>query len=299
MIKFLKSFPFHVKSAFQGLKRHMAMTISASSAVAVTLILMAIFLLLTGNINSFTRNIEADFKIHVTIDAIKNDEEIKEMEKQIKAMPEIKTIEFSDKDDELEALIKEKGNLFDHYRGEANPMRNAFIIEVNQSDQIAPLQTKLAEMNGVVKAEYGGEAVGDMIAAFEALRNGGAIFVVALSFLAIFLISNTIKMTIYARNQEIAIMRNVGAANWFIKTPFIMEGMVIGLIGASIPALLTYFGYNALFNALGGYFLSTMFVMQPMNPFVYIICGTLLICGILVGAIGSFMAVSKYLRWKR
>ena len=138
-----------------------------------------------------------------------------------------------------------------------------------------------------------------MISFFEALRNGGLVFVIALSLLAVFLISNTIKMTIYARSTEIGIMRNVGATNWYVRIPFIIEGMFIGILGAILPLILTYFGYGYLYDVMDGKFLSSMFVMEEVYPFVFDICLILLGCGILVGMIGSFMAVSKYLRWKR
>lgn len=299
MIRFIKSLPLHFRASLKGLRRHMAMTVSAASAVTVTLILMSLFLILTGNITSFTTNIEQDFKIHVSIDMVKTDDEIKALQSDIEKMDGIKSITFSSKDDELEEMISKRAGIFEMYRGEANPIPNAFIIEVSNPEEVPAITEKLEAIDGIEKAQYGGETINDMINAFTSLRNGGAVFVIALGALAIFLISNTIKMTIYARNDEISIMRNVGAANWFIKTPFVMEGMFIGFFGAAIPAALTYFGYGALYNMLGGYFFSSMFIMQPVAPFVYYICGALLLSGVAVGIIGSFLAVSKYLRWKR
>lgn len=299
MIRFIKSIPFHFKSALHGLRRHVAMTFSAASAVAVTMILMSLFLLLTGNITSFTSHIEQDFKIHVSIDMVKTNDEIKKLQADIEKMSGVKSVSFSSKDEELEKLIAKRPGMFESSRGEANPMYNVFIIEVDNPESVTTVTNLLTDMDGVEKAQYGGEAIDDMINAFMALRNGGAIFVLALGALAIFLISNTIKMTIYARNQEISIMRNVGAANWFIKTPFVMEGMFIGFIGAAVPALITYVGYKMLYDGLGGLFFSSMFVMQPVAPFIYYICGILILSGMVVGIVGSSMAVSKYLRWKR
>lgn len=299
MIKFFKSLPFHFRSSFKGLRRHMAMTISAASAVTVTLILMAVFLVLAGNITSFTTHIEEDFKIHASIDMVASDEEIQQLQANIEQMEGIASVTFSSKDQELEEMISKRAGIFEMYRGDANPIPNAFIIEVTRAQDVPALKEKLEAIEGIEKAQYGGETINDMIQAFTSIRNGGAVFVIGLGALAIFLISNTIKMTIYARNDEIAIMRNVGAANWFIKTPFVLEGMFIGFFGAAIPALLTLIGYGALYDALDGYFFSNMFVMQPMSPFVYYICGILLVSGVIVGIIGSFLAVSKYLRWKR
>lgn len=299
MIRFIKSLPFQFRFACKGLYRHMVMSISASSAVAVTLVLMSLFMILTVNLNSFTRNIEADFKIHATIDTVVTDQGIVELEQQVKKIDGISNVVFSDKDAELEAFIKERGKVFEYHRGEGNPMRNAFIIEVSGPENIPQIKEQLEALDGIEKAQYGGDSIAIMIQAFEYVRIAGAIFVLILSLLAIFLISNTIKMTIYARHAEIAIMRNVGATNWFIKTPFMIEGMFIGMLGSIIPIVLTYFGYLALYRSMNGIFLSQMFILQPVQPIIPIICLILLACGVVVGMIGSAFAVSKYLRWKR
>lgn len=299
MIRFLRALPIHFKSAVQGLIRHSATAFSAISAVTVTLILMSLFMLLTGNIDSFTRNIESDFKIHTSIDSLQTQEQIDALQAQIEKMDGVKSVVFSSKENEIEELMKVNKKMFEMYQGDGNPMPNAFIIEVYESKQIDSVSNLLDEMEGVDKSEYGGDSVSVMIRLFESIRNGGLIFVSALGLLAIFLISNTIRMTIYARKVEIGIMRNVGAGNWYIRIPFIFEGMFIGLIGAIIPVLFTYFGYEYLYNALDGQFLTSMFIMREVNPFAITICLVLTISGIVVGMIGSFLAVSKYLRWKR
>lgn len=300
MISFFRLLPYHIKSAIQGLVRHSATAFSAISAVTMTLILMALFMLLTGNITSFTRNIESDFRIHVSIDAVQNESDIIELQQKVESIPGVKTVEFSSKDQELAKLKEENSAIFGMYEeGDANPLRDVFIIETATPEDIEPVTATLNTTEGIKKAEYGGDGVSVMVDMFKALRNGGFIFVGALSLLAVFLISTTIKMTIYARSTEIGIMRNVGATNGFIRVPFIIEGLVIGLIGSLIPCIFTYFGYSYLYQILNGQFLSNMLVMQEVYPFALNICYILLGCGVLVGMLGSFMAVSKYLRWKR
>ena len=123
--------------------------------------------------------------------------------------------------------------------------------------------------------------------------------IIAAAILALLFIQNTIRMTIQARNTEIAIMRSVGASNWYIRGPFILEGMYIGVLGSIIPIVLISCGYYALYQAFDGVLLSSMFVMKPMWPFIFGVCLILLLGGILVGMAGSFLAVGKYLRWKR
>ena len=106
-------------------------------------------------------------------------------------------------------------------------------------------------------------------------------------------------MTIQARQEEIAIMRNVGASNWYVRTPFVIEGMYIGILGAIIPVLLIMGGYYFVYEAFGGVFLSSMFVMVDFWPFAGYVGLLILLIGIAVGMVGSSLAVGKYLRWKR
>ena len=133
----------------------------------------------------------------------------------------------------------------------------------------------------------------------DRVRFGVVILVVSLSALAIFLISNTIKLTIQARVKEIAIMRQVGATNGYIRAPFVIEGMIIGALGALIPIFVTIFGYIWIYQETGGFFLTRMFSLMPPHPTVLYIALILLGIGVFVGLIGSFMSVTKYLRWKR
>ena len=285
-------------SALKSIARHMAMTLSSVSAVAVTLTLMSLFVLVAANITGFASNVESDLKIHASIDNIATQENIEEMQENIKAMAEVKSVTFSSKEQELNALIKENGDMFERYK-DNNPMNNIFIVEVKEANQIKPVTKKLNKISGIEKAQYGGEDIENMVKAFESLRVGGAIFLIGLCFIAVFLISNTIKMTIYTRKTEISIMRNVGATNGYIKTPFMIEGMFIGMIGSLIPILLTSIGYTMIYNVMDGKFLSSMFVLQSPFPFAFMICLMVFLAGALVGVLGSFHAVNRYLRWSR
>ena len=190
--------------------------------------------------------------------------------------------------------------MFRYYEGEdRNPLYDVFRIELDDNRQIDAVSEALNQMDGIVEATYGGDEITVMVSVFEALRSGGAVFVVFLAILALLFIQNTIRMTIQARNTEIAIMRSVGASNWHIRGPFILEGMYIGVLGSIIPIFLISCGYYALYQAFDGVLLSSMFVMKPMWPFIFGVCLILLLGGILVGMAGSFLAVGKYLRWKR
>ena len=300
MISFLKAFPRHVKTAFLSIFRHLAMSLSAASAVTITLVLLAVFLVLAGNISLFTSSIEEDLSIHAVLSTdIKEEADIQSIEKEIQSIDGVKQVRYSTPEEELELYIEEQGEEFAMFRGEENPLTGAFFITVKKADQIASITKQVQQVAGIRQAVYGGTSVSDMINMLNTVRFGGMIFIVLLALLALFLISNSIKMTIYARNREISIMRNVGATNGYIKVPFMLEGMIIGFIGSLIPCLITYFGYRYLFDVMGGQIFSNMFSLQPVMPFTLEICAILIVAGMLVGLLGSFFSTTKYLHWKR
>lgn len=300
MVNFIKSIPFHIRSAGKSLVRHFVMTLSASSAVMVTLILLAAFLLLVGNVSGFANNIEDDIRIHAVLTSdVESEEQIADARTQLEAIPGVKTLEFSDKDNELKMWIAEKGEVFSVYEGEQNPLSNAFFISVDNAEQIESITQQMLALDIVDNAQYGGTSISQLVDLLNTIRTGIVFFVALLGLLALFLISNTIKMAIYARSNEIAIMRNVGATNTFIKTPFMMEGMMIGLFGSIIPCILTYFGYQYLYESLGGQMFTSVFALQSVSPFVFEIMGILVASGMIVGLLGSLISTTKYLHWKR
>lgn len=300
MIRFFRSFPRHLKSALLSIVRQLAMSLSSASAVMVTLMLFAGFLLIAGNIDQFTRNIEDDFRIHVILkEEVVDDVDIQNVQDQLAALDNVHKVTFSPKEEELEMFIFERGKEFEIYRGENNPLHHAFFVSVKNADFIETVTQNILKVDGIKDAVYGGDSVSKMIDILNTIRSGGGIFLILLSLLALFLISNTIKMTIHARRREISIMRNVGATNIFIKTPFMIEGMIIGIMGSIIPCLLTFFGYRYLFNITGGKLVTNLLSLRPAVPFAIQVCLILLGSGMIVGLLGSFYAVTKYLKWKR
>lgn len=303
MIKFIKSIPYHIKTAYKSLIRHFALTFSSTTAVMVTLTLLMAFLVVAGNIANFTYNIEDSLKIHTTIESTLNADDIAVLQDKIEKMSHVKNVTFSSKDQELESYIsgmdESSQKLYEIYKGEGNPLLHAFIVEVDHGNNLESVTNALLAMDEIHDAAYGGDSAMMLVTAMDGLRVTGGIFVVALSVLAVFLISNTIKSAIYARQDEISIMRNIGATNGFIKMPFMIEGMFIGILGSIIPIILTVIGYEYIYEALNGVLLIAMFKLQPIYPFTLYVSLTLLATGIIVGIMGSFFAVNKYLRWKR
>ncbi len=294
----------HIKEGFFGVGRHAAMSLSSAMAVAITLIIISIFSIFTANVSSMTDNIEGRIQISVLIDyEYESQADIDRIGVEILALDHVENLTFYTKDQELDAYInsfdkEEERALFESYR-EDNPMHHAYYVQVKSGEGLETLAVQIQTIEGVYEINYGGESAVLLVQALDSVRNGGFLLVVALSLLAIFLIQNTIKLTILARADEISIMRNVGAKNGFIRAPFMVEGVIIGALGAIIPIFLTVFAYIFVYQKAGGILISNLFVLIPPHPFVLQVSFILLGVGMFVGLLGSFLSVTKYLRWKR
>lgn len=300
MTEFIRTLPLHFKSAFRSIKRSFASTLSSVFAVTVTLTLISAFVVVALNLSGFTTNIEKSVEIFVRINPAVSEDTIPALQKQIEDISNVKSVRFSSKEEQFEKFIKDDlgGERYLIFKDD-NPLPAAFYVEANNAKYVSEIKTAIEHLEGITDADFGGDSVKDMIKAFDSVRFGGTIFVGILSILAIFLISNTIKINIHNRKEEIAIMRNVGASHWFIKMPFLIEGILIGFLGAFIPILFTIFGYGYLYDFMGGKFFTPMLSMRAPIPFVLQVSSFLVAVGMLVGLFGSFLSVNKYLKWKR
>ena len=286
------------KSAFEGIKYHLAMSISCVGAVSVTLFLISFSLLVAFNVENFTRVIERDLKIRVTIDDNVPSEQYIEVEQQMKQIDGVKSLLYSSKDSELAILIQENPEVFSQYK-EDNPLPDVYIVEVSDAQQIDRVSNELTNIEAVNEVEYGGDSISQMIKVFMDLRKGCFYLAAALGLITLFLIINMIKMSVSTRKDEISIMRFVGASNLYIKIPFILEGMIIGFVGAVLPIAVISWLYCYLYNGFEGMMVSDMLLLKAPDPLLWQIGYILLGAGALVGMIGSFYAITRYLRWKR
>ena len=292
----------HLKEAYYGITRHFAMSLSAASAVTVTLLLMSIMILALGNISQITMNLQENVTIFVRIQEEVEESNIVSLKHRVESVDGVSFVTYSDKDNELDKLIEEFGDdgyLLETYRGEENPLSRAFVVEIESGAKISEVSAAIGKIDGIEEALFGGSSTEQFIESLNIVRIGGFGIVAALGLLAIFLISNTIKITIFARQDEIAIMRHVGATNGYIRTPFVFEGIAIGLLGSIIPVLFTIIGYDFLYTALGGKIITGMLTLLPVFPFAMYVSGVLVVASVLVGLFGSWLSVNKNLRWKR
>lgn len=300
MFKFIRTLPYHIKTAIVSIFRHFAMSVSAINAVSFTLILLGALLVLAGNVQTFTQNIESDVRIHVVLhESVVSQNTIEEIKSEIAKIERVSEVEFSNKDEELELMILERGEELAMYRGEQNPLSHAFFVNVENAHYLKEVSDLISEISGVYAVHYGGDSIARMVDLLEGVRIGGYVFVTLLALFALFLIASAIRLTIFARRDEIAIMRHVGAENWFIKTPFMLEGVLIGLLGSVVPSLVIWYGYHLGYQACNGRFIASLFTLVAPDPFIKQVVITMVLFGVVVGLIGSFFTTGKYLKWKR
>ena len=288
----------HARESLKSLSRNGWMTFASVSAVTVTLILVGVFFVIMMNLNRVAQTVEEDVQIRVHIDvaASKQDQDL--LKSEIQAIPEVKTITFSPKEKELDDLVKrmgDEGKAFKLYKQD-NPLNDVFIVKTVHPTDTMKTAKKIEKLKFVAKVKYGQEKVEKLFKFIKASRNVGVVLIIGLFLTAVFLISNTIKITIIARRREIKIMKLVGATNSFIRWPFFLEGLWLGILGAILPIVLISIAYYRAYDYINPKLAGTFIKLLPFDPFMYQVSGILLLMGALIGVWGSVMSVRKFLK---
>ena len=300
LISCIKNLPKHFKTSLVNLWRNGAMTFSSIFAVTITLLLIGVISVLALNVQDISANIEEGVRIYVKLERSIDENAENEVGKQIKQLKGVASATYFSKDEELSKLIDKQGEdgkeLFESYRDD-NPLGAVYEVEAKDPTKLASLAKKIKDIPNVNSVNYGGDSTQSMVSTLNTIQTGGTVFIVGLVIVALFMISNTIKITITARSTEISIMRMVGASNWYIRIPFMLEGMLIGLFGAIIPIFVLVYGYGALYNYTGGSLMSSMLVLKAPMPFIRDFSFILAGLGAGVGLIGSFVSIRRFLKF--
>ena len=298
-MQYVRIFGRSIRDAFKGVFRNLSLSMASILCTTITLIVVAISIVLTYNINNFTKLIESDMSIVVFLKKDISKEEVTTVENKIKEVDNVVSCTYKSKADILKEMMETDSSLssiLSQYNDENNPLLSTFIVKVEDLKHIDDVAKKIEIYDEVEYVKYGENAISELINIFDIIRKGSIMIVVALVLVTAFLISNTIKIAIIARKKEIEIMRLVGASNLNIKIPFIFEGLLLGIIGSIIPILVTSYGYSAIYNNFNGQLFSPILKLIRPVPFVYYVSLALLIVGALVGMIGSYRASRKYLK---
>lgn len=289
----------NVRDAFKSVFRNLSLSMASISSITITLLVVSISMVLSYNVNNFAGLVEKDVTVVVFIENEATDEDIEELEQQINKLQNVETYEFQSKE-EITNEMMETSDVFKKIMGEwsldESPIQHTFLVKVSNIEKIGETANQIKEMESVSVVKYGEGMVEQLIKVFKVIEKISIITVISLILVTAFLISNTIKITIFSRRTEIGIMRLVGASNINIKIPFILEGLFLGILGSIIPIVGTTYGYVALFNNFNGQLFSPFIKLIKPTPFIYYISGVLILIGIIVGMIGSWRAVKKHLK---
>ena len=288
-----------IRDSFKSIFRNFSLSMASISCTVITLILVALGILATYNVTSMTEKIEKDLTMVVFVDKNATEGETNLVRNEIESISNVDSITYRSKDEIKNTMSSENEtfkNIMDSWDDAENPLQSTFILKVKNIKEIKETATTLKNIDKVTLVKYGESMVDRMISVFDIIKNGCFILVIALVIVTAFLITNTIKITIFSRRNEINIMRLVGTSNTVIKMPFVFEGFLLGAIGSLIPIIITIVGYTYLYEVMGGVMFSNLVELVEPSKIIYFTALILFVIGSVVGMFGSGRAVRKYLK---
>lgn len=281
--------------AMVSLRRNAWLAAASAGTVAIALLILGAALLVVLNTNSVATHLESQVEISVIVKKDLPREQVEELGTRLRNLAGVKEVDFVSKEQALEKIkenFSDRRGVLEAIKGQ-NPLPDVYRVKMQKPEQVKPAAREIETMYGVDKVKYGQGVVEKLFAITNWVRVAGSVLIGLLSLASVFLIYTTIRLTVFARRKEINIMKYLGATNWFIKLPFVLEGLVIGLIGAGVAVAILYFSYTSL--------LETVTVSLPTLPLtrdwrqLALVFEGLLGAGVLLGVSGSFIAVRRYL----
>lgn len=307
----IRNFFRHLWESIKSLKRNVWMTIASVSSVTITLTLVGVFAAVLLNVERIATGIENNIQINVYLDVdsidssetttneagetVANDS-YHQVYDQISKVSGVESVTYSSKDEQLEKLQQTYGDDWSLFDGDSNPLQDVYIVEADSPSDVKKVAKKIANIEGVESVDYGGSNSDQLFSIAKFIRTWGFAGTILLVVVAIFLISNTIRMTIMSRQRDIEIMRLVGAKNSYIRGPFFFEGAWVGLLGAIVPSIIIYFAYKTVYSSVNPQFEVQGLSLYPIDTFLPLVIGGMFLVGIIIGALGSVISMRRYLK---
>ncbi len=295
----LRTGKFFVRESFRSIKRNRTMSIAAISSVIASLLVIGIFFMIVLNIDYAATKLESQIEMMVYLNDGLSESIIGTMNTEIKSINGVESVEFISKDVALKNLEKNWGEnsyLLEGLDGD-NPLPDAFLITLADPAQASSVAMSVSSISNIEKVVYGKEELEKLLKTTYVLRMSSFVIISILLFISVFIIANTIKLTLYARKREIGIMKYVGATDWFVRMPFIIEGIIVGIIGALSASIILGAGYYYCADLVKNQMIGFMSIaLMPFNKIVMSMTVLLIIVGVLIGATGSFISVRKFIK---
>lgn len=294
----INSVKYFVKEAFKNVFSNGWMSLASVFTVVASLLMFGLFMVLALNLNHMVTKVEADYEITLTVEESFTPEQTEALGEKLKTIANVSEVIFESKDERLNRLREQFGenaSLLDNYQNEDNPLRDWYKIRCADLSLAAETVDAIRPLEGVAKVISNKDTIQKLTKASGYISQMSVWIMVALAVISVFIISNTIKLTVFSRRKEINIMKFVGATDWFIRWPFIIEGMLIGVLGAAFSSGFVALGYEGLVSVFMS--LNIGFVdFIPLSDIIIGLVGVFLLMGIGLGAVGSLISVRKYLK---
>ncbi len=286
-----------LKEALISIYRNSWLSLASIGTIFISLVILGFSLLFIYNANDLSKNVEEEMEIQVFLLDSMTDEETEAMRQELEQQPHIIDIDFTSKEQAMKNFREQLGNnqaLVSGLEGIDNPLPRSFTLKVDESRMVAETAKLAEEMQGVETVSYGQGTVEKVVNIIYWFRIVGLIIIVVLAIAALLLISTAIRLSVYARRREIEIMKFLGAYNWFVSLPFFLEGMILGLIGAVLGAVVVYFVYISGAEALNSALMLS--ALKTDWSFIRWILLILVGSGILIGSFAGIFSAKKYLK---
>ena len=287
---------YFIKETYKSIRRNGFMSFASISTVAVSLLVLGMFLMIFLNTNNLAQYLENQVQISVYMQDSATDKELASVKDKLTKMPGVVKVTQVNKQQALERFKKRLGDQEQllNSLGKENPFPNSFEVQVDNPDRIKVLTPQIGQLPKVETAKFGQEVVEHLFQLTKILRLGGIVLVVFLAMATLFIISNTIRLTVFSRRKEVIIMKYVGATDWFIRWPFLLEGMTLGFFGAVVAFVLINSIYASLLDRIHATL--AFLPLLPTSPLLLYVDLFLLAAGTGIGALGSYISLRKFLR---
>ncbi len=301
MIMVFRSLGRTIREGFKGVYRNRLMSVASVCSVSSVLIILGIIMIIILNINNGTTMIKDKFdQVQVYLEDEIVGERLKNLQENIEKIDGVKRIEFLSKEEGL-ALEKERYKdesfILEGLENEGNPLPNKYIVYLKDIKYASNVVESINKLEGISDIKYYKDIIDRMLYISELVRVCGLVIIGILMIISIFIITNTIRITVAARKREISIMKYVGATNGFIRGPFIMEGIILGVIASGVSTLIINGAYKYIFKVANEklYIFLTMYIIPPFKLFNDIVIIFTAI-GIGIGVLGSIISLRKFLK---
>ncbi|WP_123054613.1 permease-like cell division protein FtsX [Clostridium sp. JN-1] len=292
----ISTFKFFVSEALKSLKRNKTISIASAATVAATLLMLGIFLLAVLNVKQGILQVESKVEVKIFLKDNITMTQQKDLEDKIKSVNGVVEVKYESK---AEAMQKFKDQLGKQNKGlvegldKDNPMPNSYIVKVKTPEAVSEVVKRIDGMGGIESIKDGREIVDKLISIIKTVKWIGSIVFIILAGISLFLIGNTIRLTVYSRRREIGIMKYIGATDWFIRWPFIIEGIIIGIAGGIVSDVVLFYLYRLIYTKVA----SGLIIMNLISPACVITVMLLLfvVVGAIIGSIGSIVSMRKFL----